>query len=134
MTVTTDRPRVTGTPPAGSPAAARHFASRLQFETDASDVWADLENGTAEFVLVDTRNRASYDGGHLPGALSLPHREIADRAHELPADRLVVVYCDGPACNAATRGAAALASLGYRVKEMLGGVEGWQREGYPLVT
>jgi rhodanese-related sulfurtransferase len=132
MTVTTARPRVTGIPPAGSPAAARHFAARLQFETDPTDVWGDLEAGVDDFLLVDTRDRAAYEAGHLPRAISLPFREIEARAHELPLDRVLVTYCAGPACNAATKAAAALASLGFRVKEMLGGIEAWRREGHPL--
>src|SRR5207245_11627846 len=44
--------------------------------------------------------------------------------------RSVVVYCWGPACNAATKAAVRLAALGFRVKEMIGGIEYWDREGY----
>jgi rhodanese-related sulfurtransferase len=127
------RPRVTAIPPAGPTMAARHFRWRLQFETDPSDVYADLETGLADFVLVDTRSRDDYAAGHLPGAISLPYREIDDATLDvLPRHRTIVTYCWSPGCNAATRGAAALAALGYRVKEMLGGIEYWQREGYPI--
>jgi rhodanese-related sulfurtransferase len=46
----------------------------------------------------------------------------------------VVTYCWGPGCNGATRAALALALAGYPVREMIGGVEYWIREGFPLRT
>lgn len=46
----------------------------------------------------------------------------------------VVVHCWGPGCDGATRAALALARLGFRVKEMLGGIEYWIREGYAVET
>jgi rhodanese-related sulfurtransferase len=45
-----------------------------------------------------------------------------------------VVYCSGPHCNGADRGALRLAQLGRPVKKMLGGITGWQDEGYELLT
>ncbi len=42
-----------------------------------------------------------------------------------------VTYCTSPGCNASTKGAVRLAALGFRVKELIGGFEYWQREGYP---
>jgi len=113
--------------------AARHFQWRLGFEVDPADVYADLQRGVADFTLVDTRTREAFAAGHIPGAVSLPYREIDETTPEvLPRDRLVVTYCSSPACNAATKGAAALAALGYQVKEMPAGLEYWEREGYPI--
>jgi rhodanese-related sulfurtransferase len=139
MTTTTRtcrrRPCVTATPPASSVLAARHFQWRLTFETDPADVHADLERGVAEFTLVDTRSREAFVAGHIPGAVSLPYAEIDETTTAvLPRDRPVVTYCSSSACNAAAKSAAALAALGYQVKEMLGGVEHWQREGYQIET
>ena len=72
-------------------------------------------------------------GSLLAGASQSMGQLIAFRAVQgLGAGGLLVTYCTGPACNAATKGAAALASLGFRVKEMLGGIEAWEREGYPI--
>ena len=56
-------------------------------------------------------------------------------AHRAGAPALpVVTYCWGPGCNGATRAALALARLGYPVREMLGGIEYWTREGFPVET
>ena len=115
--------------------AAVHFAGRLAVETDVSDVHAALESGVPGFVLLDTRNAAAWEQGHVPGALHLPGREVARRAPaELDPAVPVVTYCWGPGCNGATRAALALALLGYRVREMIGGFEYWAREGFPVRT
>lgn len=45
---------------------------------------------------------------------------------------LFVVYCAGPHCNGANKAAVRLARLGYRVKEMIGGITGWRDAGFPL--
>jgi len=50
----------------------------------------------------------------------------------LPRDKIIVTYCDGVFCNASTKAAAKLTALGFRVKEMLDGMEGWRKEGYPV--
>ncbi len=122
---------VLSTPPAAADVAAAHFAARLSFEADVSDVHADLASGTAGFVLVDSRSLEAWEQGRLPGAVHLPTAEIARRAAEVvPAGSVVVTYCWGPGCNGATRAALAFARLGYQVKEMLGGYEYWVREGF----
>lgn len=120
------------TPPAD---AAAHFARRLAVETDVSDVHAALESGRPGFVLLDSRSAESWDQGHVPGAVHLPGREIADRAAAvLDPGVPVVTYCWGPGCNGATRAALALARLGHPVREMIGGFEYWAREGLPVQT
>jgi rhodanese-related sulfurtransferase len=43
---------------------------------------------------------------------------------------LVITYCDGVGCNGSTKGALNMVRLGFRVKELIGGIEWWQRDGY----
>ena len=112
--------------------ALEHFARRLEVETDVADVAAAMEADEVDFVLLDTRSRASYDEGHLPGAVHLPQL-TAETVADLPAG-LVVTYCWGPACNGACKAALRLAQLGRPVKEMLGGYEYWARESHPIET
>jgi rhodanese-related sulfurtransferase len=108
-----------------------HFASKLKFETDSSDVHADHENGV-RFVLVDSRGDAAWHQDRIVGALHMPTADIATRAPaEIPLDMPVVTYCWGPGCNGSTRSALEFAQLGYQVTEMIGGFEYWAREGYP---
>jgi rhodanese-related sulfurtransferase len=134
---------VLAVPPAPPVEAVAHFAARLAFETDVSDVHADLHAGVheevgtrpARVVVVDARGEPAWRQGHLPGAVHLPANDVAARAAGLiPAGATVVTYCWGPGCNGATRAALAFARLGYAVKEMIGGYEYWVREGFPVVT
>ena len=120
--------------PAASPDEAhRHFTSKLAVETDPSDVHADLERGVRRIVVVDARSPQHFGECHLPGAINLPHRSIsAESTAALARDVCVVVYCWGPACNAATKAGARLSALGFQVKEMIGGLEYWRHEGYAV--
>ncbi|MGW0584369.1 rhodanese-like domain-containing protein [Streptomyces sp. NPDC002920] len=116
--------------------AAAHFRAALAFHTDVSDVAAALAaDGDPGFVVLDSRSAEAWEQGHLPGAVHLPTALIPERAERL-LDRNVpvVTYCWGPGCNGATRAALALAELGYRVREMLGGFEYWAREGFAYDT
>ncbi|MCL7381686.1 rhodanese-like domain-containing protein [Streptomyces sp. 35G-GA-8] len=120
-------------PPAAPADAADFFAARLAFQADVSDVHSSLESGDPGFVLVDSRGDEAWAQGHVPGAVHLPTAEIPERAPDLlDAAVPVIVYCWGPGCDGATRAALALAQLGYHVKEMIGGVEYWIREGFPV--
>jgi rhodanese-related sulfurtransferase len=121
--------------PTGCAAAIAHFRAKLRFETDPSDVAAAMATAEPGFVLIDSRGRAAWEQGHLPGALHLPTAEIADRAPvELPPPVRVVTYCWGPGCNGSTRAALAFSELGYPAVEMIGGYEYWVREGLPVQT
>lgn len=112
--------------------ASAHFAAKLRFETDPSDVNSARDAGE-RFVLVDTRGEAAWRQGRIPGAVHLPTAEIAERAMEtIPLDVPVVAYCWGPGCNGSTRAALAFSLLGYDVREMIGGFEYWAREGLPV--
>jgi rhodanese-related sulfurtransferase len=125
---------VAETPAADSTAAAAHFAALLSLETDCWDVHEALSEGKDDFVLLDVRSPDSYARGHVPGAINLPHGKIiASKLAAWPADTLFVVYCTGPNCNGADRGALRLARLGRPVKKMIGGASGWVDDGFALL-
>ncbi|MEH0740538.1 rhodanese-like domain-containing protein [Vibrio cholerae] len=126
---------VSRVPAASSESALRHFESLMQFETDCWDVHHAISNGLQDFVLIDVRGEALFDAGHIEGAVSIPHARLNERtlAH-YPQDTLFVVYCAGPHCNGTEKAAVRLARLGRPVKKMIGGVTGWQDEGFALVT
>ncbi|MEL4165758.1 Rhodanese-related sulfurtransferase [Pseudomonas sp. NFACC09-4] len=124
---------VSEVPAAPSDVALQHFSRRLTFETDCSDVHASQQAGNVDFVLVDVRGPLAFERGHVPGAINLPTRSITAQAlAAYPQDTLFVVYCAGPHCNGANKAAVRLATLGYPVKEMIGGIMGWLDEGFRL--
>ena len=125
--------KVTAISPEDPKTAEIHFRSRLAFETDPSDVYADLQNNSAEIMVIDARTQEAYSKGHVPGAVNLPWRKIDSASTAaMPRNKVLVTYCDGIQCNASTKAAMRLAALGFRVKEMIDGIQGWKREGYPV--
>lgn len=124
---------VTEYPAAIPDAAERHFVAKLAVETDVSDVAHDLAAGTGPIVVIDVRLPTDYELCRVRGAINIPHRRIdGGTTAELPRDATLVTYCWGPGCNAATKAALRLARLGFRVKEMIGGLEYWRLEGCPV--
>ena len=125
---------VAAVPAAPTDDAHRHFAALLAYETDCWDVRAAITQGRQDFVLLQTSASAdAFARSHLPGAIHLHHSLIDESSLSAwPRDTLFVVYCAGPHCNGADRGAAAIAGHGRRVKKMIGGITGWIDEGFPL--
>ena len=120
------------TPAAPPDLAHKHLCARLAMECDAWDVHEDRRRGRTDFVVVDTRTAAAYADMHIPDALLLPSRSIDAKTIEPLRGKVAVLYCWGTGCNAATKAAARLTALGISVKEMIGGLEIWLRNGYPV--
>ena len=109
-------------------AALAHFESRLEWEMDAADLHANRD----AYIVIDARSPETFAMGHVPGAINLPHRTITAETAQFPKDAILVTYCDGIGCNASTKAAVKLSRLGYRVKEMIGGLDWWRRDGLPV--
>ena len=58
----------------------------------------------------------------------------AETVARFDRSKVYVVYCDGIGCNASTKGAYKLARLGFRTKELLGGLDWWRRDGHPVAA
>jgi 3-mercaptopyruvate sulfurtransferase SseA len=50
-----------------------------------------MKDGTA--VVIDVRNQAAYDMGHIPGSLLIPAGEILNHVNDLPRNKTIVTYC-----------------------------------------
>jgi rhodanese-related sulfurtransferase len=112
------------------PKECMYFRDKLAFETDAWDL-NEMLREHANVVVVDARSEAAYAQEHIPQALNLPHRKMnPETTRHLDRRALYVTYCDGIGCNASTKGALKLAELGFQVKELIGGIEWWKRDGY----
>ena len=88
---------------------------------------ADLNKAIAEkkVTVIDVNGSASYQKGHVPGAIDFASNQ--DLAGKLPEDKnaLVVAYCGGPSCNAYQKAAKKAKELGYTIS-------GWKKENQPL--
>jgi rhodanese-related sulfurtransferase len=107
-----------------------HYADKLAYEIDSWDLAQALAAGE-RLVVIDARSPDAFRREHIPGARSLPHRSMdADAVADLDREALVVTYCDGIGCNASTKGALNMLRLGFRVKELIGGLDWWKRDGH----
>jgi rhodanese-related sulfurtransferase len=131
MTIPTSHFSLVLETPAAQPEEAHcHFLAKLAVETDPADVRLDLQRGQKSFVLLDARSVQDFEECHIPGAISLPARSItAESTAHLPKEQVIVTYCWGVGCNSSTKAAERLSALGFKVKEMIGGIEYWRREG-----
>ncbi len=112
-------------------AQLRHYESKLAFEIDSWDLSVALAAGE-KVVVIDARSPEAYAREHIRGAVNLPHRRMdAETVSGLDRDAVVVTYCDGIGCNASTKGAIAMLRLGFRVRELQGGLDWWKRDGHP---
>lgn len=90
-----------------------------------------------DVLVVDVRDRASFEQGRIAGAIHLPVDEIATRAAEvrrLARGRVVVTYCSCPAEASSLRAARALGDHGVRAKALIGGYYGWVDAGGQTYT
>jgi len=106
------------------------YEAKLKFETDSWDLSESLKE-EGDVVVIDARSTEAYEMEHIPSAISMPHRVMSEETtRDLDRSKTYVTYCDGIGCNASTKGALKLARLGFNVKELLGGLDWWKRDGY----
>jgi NADPH-dependent 2,4-dienoyl-CoA reductase/sulfur reductase-like enzyme/rhodanese-related sulfurtransferase len=81
--------------------------------------WRDLDPSKA-FIL-DVREPAEFQVGHLEGAVNIPLGELRDRMSELPRDREILTYCAvGQRSYYASR---ALRQYGFQARNISGGIK-----------
>lgn len=105
-------------------------ASRLE----PQDLKRMLDAGEQVYI-VDLRHPLEIltDPYTLPGALQFAPQALAERHHEIPRDRDVVLYCTCPSEATAARTALLLLKHGIeRVRPLRGGYDEWKRLGLPL--
>ncbi|WP_244888318.1 rhodanese-like domain-containing protein [Nereida ignava] len=95
-------------------------------------------------VLVDGRLRTDYDKATIPGAISIPYTQAADRLDELgceidfdgwicsDAAPIVVLFCNGPWCGQSPTAARRMIAAGYpaeKIRYYRGGMQSWNMLG-----
>ena len=81
---------------------------------------------TQEVIILDVREQAEYDSGHIPGAVLLPVGTIDETtaAEVIPEkDSTVLVYCRSG--NRSKTASSTLAELGYTNIYEFGGINTW---------
>ncbi len=122
-----------------SPADLVAVAKATITECSVKEVERCLDSVT---LLIDIREPAEFQKGHIPGAILLPRGWLEFEIHKLVdvsrpdagipnADRPIVLYCGIGARSALA--ALSLESLGYtNVRSMSGGIVAWAAAQLPL--
>jgi rhodanese-related sulfurtransferase len=85
--------------------------------------------------ILDCRLPEYVMRGTIPGAVNIPHGEIAERLAELSMVEPMVVFCNGPQCPATAQAIEALLAAGWPAERLLyyrGGIHDWVTLGLPL--
>lgn len=104
---------------------ANNSAGYRQVTAQEAKELMDSEEG---YVILDVRTDEEYAAGHIPGAILIPHDDIANQAEEALADKdqLILVYCRSG--NRSRQAAEVLAELGYTNVVDFGGINDWPYE------
>lgn len=107
-----------------------YYENKLAFEMDSSDLF-DALNNNEKIIPLDTRKTDGFETEHIPMAINIPHKEMnEENTKHLNKEYLYITYCDGIGCNASTKGALNMRKLGFKVKELIGGIQWWKSDGY----
>ncbi|MGW0816501.1 ArsR/SmtB family transcription factor [Streptomyces viridiviolaceus] len=112
------------------PARAAYLGEDSGSEVTREGLRARVQGG--DVVLLDVRPVEEYRAGHIPGAISIPVEELADRIDELPEDADIVVYCRGEYCVLAYDAVRLLTDRGRRAIRLNDGMLEWRLSELPV--
>ncbi|MDH4163639.1 MAG: rhodanese-like domain-containing protein [Nitrospirota bacterium] len=98
------------------------FTTVQNLRPDEVRTWLE-EKRIGDFTLLDVRQPAEHQNGHIPGSVLIPLPELPNRMSELDKRRPVVAYCRSG--NRSRSAASLLADAGMTVFNMEGGMLAW---------
>jgi rhodanese-related sulfurtransferase/DNA-binding MarR family transcriptional regulator len=87
-----------------------------------------------QVLVLDVRPEAEYAAGHIPGAVNVPHDQLAARLAELPDGVDIIAYCRGRYCVFAPDAVRLLRMRGFSAWPLEGGLPGWRLAGLPVTA
>jgi rhodanese-related sulfurtransferase len=85
-------------------------------------------------TVLDVRPSEEYRAGHIPGAISIPLKELELRLAQLPRDHEVVAYCRGPYCVLAIQAVEVLHAKGFHAVRLEEGIQDWRALGFSVAV
>jgi len=85
-------------------------------------------------IILDVRPVEEYNAGHIPGAMSIPLKELERHLSELPHDQEIVAYCRGPYCVLAIQAVEMLRAKGFNAVRLEEGIQDLRAIGFPMAV
>ncbi|OGR90145.1 MAG: hypothetical protein A2V88_10735 [Elusimicrobia bacterium RBG_16_66_12] len=112
--------------------AEEYMRAKLDYEMTPTALNMSMGRGSEKLLVIDVRDKASYEKEHIPGAVNVPEHDIRHRAAGLPKEKTLVTYSWDMTCTLAPEATMKLAGLGFKVHLLAGGLEEWKRRDLPL--
>jgi rhodanese-related sulfurtransferase len=87
-----------------------------------------------EVILLDVRPVEEYQAAHIPGALSVPLKDLNSRLSKLRRSQQIVAYCRGPYCVLAVEAVKLLRAKGFQAQRLEDGVPEWRAAGLAVAV
>lgn len=91
--------------------------------------------GHTKAILLDARPEKRFNAGHIPGALLMLDTKVDETIgavlKDVPKNKEIITYCQGPNCEKSVNLAIELKKRGYtNVKVYRGGLPEWETKAY----
>jgi rhodanese-related sulfurtransferase len=83
-------------------------------------------------TVLDVRPVEEYNAAHIPGALSIPLKELKLHLAELPRDQEIVAYCRGPYCVLSVQAVEMLRAQGFNAVRLEEGIQDLRAMGFSI--
>jgi ArsR family transcriptional regulator len=87
-----------------------------------------------EVIILDVRPEDEFALGHLPGAVSIPFRNLEKRLAELNRAQEIIAYCRGPYCILSYEAVAVLRARGFKARRLQDGLPEWRAAGLAIAS
>jgi rhodanese-related sulfurtransferase len=111
----------------------RFLEGREGMEPVDRDALLELVREGAVTVL-DVRPVEEYNAGHIPGALSIPLKELELHLTQLPRNQEIVAYCRGPYCVLSIQAVEILRAKGFHAVRLEEGIQDLRAMGFPIAV
>lgn len=85
-------------------------------------------------TVLDVRPSEEYKAGHIPGAISIPLKELELHLSVLAPNQEVVAYCRGPYCVLAIQAVEFLREKGFNAVRLEEGIQDWRAMGFSVAV
>ena len=90
--------------------------------------------GKEAVTVLDVRPVEEYNAGHIPGAISIPLKDLQMRLLDLPRNQEIVAYCRGPYCVLSIQAVEILRSRGFQAVRLEEGIQDLKALGFTIAA